>query len=491
MRKKTKPFTRTARMVPAGIILLCVLALNTCTSKDYHLELIARGEFSNAQAIIEDRLRSDPDLSDEKKGELQFEIERMARIRKDFTQTEEEVVNYIRGIIPDVSDGQIASWESTKALEHMFIDGEKRYFNRAGRNLFRIDKDAKTTWEAKYPDQQLTSGSGAKLELDRHNQKIMDLTSQSMRRYTEPVRLRIRQSITVPEGEVPAGETLRCWIPFPREIESRQQGIQLRNTEPEKHLVADNEANLQRTIYFEKMVEAKAPTRFTVEYDYTSYGSYVPIKVEKVIPAEITSELSPFVSEEAPHIVFTPELRELNTQIIGEETNPYLVARRLFEWVDNNIPWASAREYSTIRNISRYAHENMHGDCGIQTLLFITLCRINGIPARWQSGWEFQPPDDSMHDWGEIYFEPYGWAPMDVTYGLRKSEDEELKWFYLHGMDSYRLIFNDAYSQPFYPEKAHPRSETVDSQRGEVEWRGGNLYFDQWKWEFSWEVLDQ
>jgi hypothetical protein len=69
--------------------------------------------------------------------------------------------------------------------------------------------------------------------------------------------------------------------------------------------------------------------------------------------------------------------------------------------------------------------------------------------------------------------------------------DDRLKWFYLHGMDSYRLIFNDAYSQPFYPEKEHPRSETVDSQRGEVEWRGGNLYFDQWDWGFDWEVLDQ
>jgi len=29
----------------------------------------------------------------------------------------------------------------------------------------------------------------------------------------------------------------------------------------------------------------------------------------------------------------------------------------------------------------------------------------------------------------------------------------------------------------------------VDSQRGEVEWRGGNLYFDQWDYEFEAHVL--
>ena len=28
------------------------------------------------------------------------------------------------------------------------------------------------------------------------------------------------------------------------------------------------------------------------------------------------------------------------------------------------------------------------------------------------------------------------------------------------------------------------RSETVDLQRGEAEWAGGNLYFDQWDYDF-------
>jgi hypothetical protein len=175
---------------------------------------------------------------------------------------------------------------------------------------------------------------------------------------------------------------------------------------------------------------------------------------------------------------------------VGDEQNPYLKAQLLFAWVDNNTPWASAREYSSIPCIPEYAVQNHHGDCGIQTLFFITLCRISGIPARWQSGWELQPPDDSMHDWGMIYFEPYGWVPMDVTYGLRKSNDPQLHWFYLSGMDSYRIIFNDDISQPFTPAKQHFRSETVDSQRGEVEWSGGNLYFDKWDWDFEWKVLD-
>ena len=39
---------------------------------------------------------------------------------------------------------------------------------------------------------------------------------------------------------------------------------------------------------------------------------------------------------------------------------------------------------------------------------------------------------------------------------------------------------------PLSPKKKYPRSETVAFQRGEVEWRGGNLYFDQWN--YNWEI---
>lgn len=472
----------TALAVLAGMFMACSSQL-----QQDHLTLIEQGEFSRARAVIEARLQGDADLTPGQRLELQFEIERLERIKKDFGQTEEEVTEYIKAVIPDVTAADLQRWEGNKALEYKIIDGEKRYFDRAGRNLFRIDRAAKAHWEVKTRSEKPAYAPGPKLDLDRHNQRVIDAALRTGKYYAEPVRLRISQSVEVHENVVPEGEIIRCWIPFPREVPGRQGDIHLIATDPARHIIADNDVYLQRTIYFEKLSRADTKTRFEVEYEYTCHGVYAPVDPDRAQP---TPELAPYVQEEPPHIVFTPALKELSREIVGDETNPYLIARRLFEWVDTNIPWASAREYSTIRNISTYCYENMHGDCGIQTLLLITLCRMNGIPARWQSGWEFQPPNDSMHDWGMIWFESCGWVPMDVTYGLRGTEDDRLKWFYLGGMDSYRLIFNDAYSLPFYPAKIYPRSETVDSQRGEVEWRGGNLYFDQWDWEFEWKVIE-
>jgi hypothetical protein len=178
-------------------------------------------------------------------------------------------------------------------------------------------------------------------------------------------------------------------------------------------------------------------------------------------------------------------MRKFSREVVGDEKNPYRIAQKLFAAVDR-IPWAGAREYSTISNISDYALHAGHADCGQQTLLLMTLLRLNGIPARWQSGWVYSDGQyDNMHDWGWLYLAPYGWVPMDVTFGHLDSPDPQIAGFYLGGLDAYRLTFNDDISQPFVPAKQHVRSETVDSQRGEVEWRGGNLYFDKWDYEFE------
>lgn len=474
-----------------GMINMCSMrpegSIESVTRDDIYT-LIDMGEYTKATATIHTYIQTEQ-LSDQEKNDLLFQVERMDRIRKDFDQTREELVEYLKGFYPELTDEDMARWEAEKSLECKVIDGEKWYFARAGRNLFRIDKDMRELWKELHPAAGITSGSGAGLDLDKHNMEIIETAIAEENMFVHPKRLRIKQAVKVKPDMVPDGELLKCWIPYPRHISNRQVDIQLISSFPEEYTLAP-ESNLQRTIYFEAPAKQGEITEFMVEYEMTSYGVYVDIDPEQVLPTPDDPALEPFLVERLPHINFTDDLKKLSKEIVGDEKNPYRIAQLLFAWVDENTPWASAREYSSIACIPQYALENGHGDCGIQTLQFMTLCRINGIPTKWQSGWELQPPDDSMHDWGMIYFEPYGWVPMDVTYGLRKSDDPRLKWFYLSGMDSYRIIYNDDFSQPFTPRKQHFRSETVDSQRGEVEWSGGNLYFDQWRWSHDWEVLE-
>ncbi|UCF64520.1 MAG: transglutaminase domain-containing protein [bacterium] len=470
-----------------SLFLLIIFLLFTCNQKDspQYLTKINSGQFAEAKIQIQNILQNDRALSDEERQKLLWEIERMRRIEKDFNQPESAVLEYVSKYIPDIDSSDLKRWEEQKYLEFMIIDGDKRYFRYAARNLFRLDPQCKDIWSEYYKDRTDTD----RFNLDKHIEDVIKIAVQQNKKFVKPVKIRVQYQISVDENIVPRGELIRCWIPFPREIPGRQEEINILRSDPPSYQVAGNEDCVQRTIYLERPSAGPDQTEFSVNYEFTSYGSYVPIVPDSVIPAIPSAELVPYLVEEYPHIVFTPELKEISHKIVGNEKNPYLIARRLFEWIDLNIPWASAREYSTIRNISQYAIQNMHGDCGIKALLFITLLRLNGIPARWQSGWEFQPPDHNMHDWGMVYFEPYGWMAMDVDYGLRQSENEQLKWFYLTGMDSYRLIYNDAFSQKLCPPKTHFRSETIDSQRGELEWKGGNLYFDQWSWDMKFEIV--
>lgn len=469
-----------------AILLFPTISFSSIPEK--FARLIEKGEFTLAQKLMRLELAKNQKLTDIEKLEISFEIERLERIKREFSKKKEDVVNYIKNYLPDVSESDIERWEKEKKLEFMIIDGEKKYFEMAGKNLFLIDKDLRKIKEEK--DRQKGMLKPPSFSRLKDVEETIKMAKKEGKDFVKPVRIRVSYSVFLKENVVPEGKVIRCWLPFPREKKERQESIKLISTEPEKYILAGNEDSHHRSIYFEKVSRKDQKTEFSAVFEFTSYAFWKKIDPDKVRPAKITDELKPFVEEKPPHIVFTDELKALSKKIVGDEKNPYLIAKKIFQWIDENIPWASSRDYSTIPNISSYAYENKHGDCGIQTLLFITLCRMNGIPARWESGWTTTPGGlENMHDWGEFYIEPYGWLPVDQSYGLMDSENEEIKWFYLGGIDSWRLIVNDDFSRDIYPAKIYPRSDTVDFQRGELEWEGGNLYYDKWNWKYKVEIL--
>lgn len=452
------------------------------------MDLVDKGDFAGAEAALAQAL-STPGLSADERQDYSFQRERMRRILLDFSLDEAALKAGVRKQIRDLGDAEFARWLASGLFEARTIDGRTLYFQRAPSNLFRLSKEALARRDPGLPP--ITDGPME--SLNPHQRAIRDAALEQGRRSVQPQRVRMTQTVTVDADAVPAGETVRGWIPYPRAIPGQQEDIRAIASQPAKHALAPESA-LQRTAYLEQPAAAGQPTVFSVSYELTLLGQYQAIEADKVVPAEITPELRPYVEERAPHVVFTDAMRAYSRKIVGDETNPYRIARKLFAAVDT-IPWAGALEYSTLGNIGDYALHAGHADCGQQTLLLITLLRLNGIPARWQSGMVFSDGDyDNIHDWGQVYLAPYGWVPMDVTTGLLSAEkgngsDPSMEWFYLGGLDNWRIAFNDDWSQPFVPAKRHFRSDTVDSQRGEVEWDGGNLYYDQFDYSFEWQLL--
>ncbi|EKT4099221.1 transglutaminase domain-containing protein [Stenotrophomonas maltophilia] len=450
------------------------------------VQMIDAGRFFEAHSELNTWSAADAAEPGVSFDDIAFQEERMRRIRQDFSLDETAARAAVRRWIPDLTDEEFARWDQLGLIEHLDIDGTRRYFKRAPSNLFLLSDEARARRRADAP----MPAPGPNEVLNAHHARVLAAAEQSGQASVLPQRIEFTQSLTVKADAVPAGETVRAWIPYPREIPGQQEQVQWLGSAPGKARVAPA-STLQRTAYLEAKAVAGKPTRFEIRYAVTVFARHTAIDPAKVQATPNDPALKPYLAEQLPHVRFTPALKLFSDQVLQGETRPYEVVRKLFAAVDR-IPWAGAREYSTLSNISDHALRAGHADCGQQTLLLMALLRMNGIPARWQSGMVFSDDGsgyNNLHDWGQVYLAPYGWLPMDVTTGALASDVPALRDFYLGGLDGYRIAFNDDFGQRFVPAKQHFRSETVDSQRGEAEWAGGNLYFDQWSYDFQWRVL--
>lgn len=444
---------------------------------------IGKGNFTNAEKLINEYLALEQRTLNEV-WELNFHKDLFHRIRRDFRNTTQDVIDHVKNYYPDVDSLMIQKWIDDKSLEMRVIDGERKFFVNAKRSLFRLNDEAKKVWEEKNGPRYTELDKF----VDKNVPEIVEQVNKTGKKLVDNVKIKCKYKITVDANAVPDGEIIRCWMPFPREGHKRQYDIKLNSASEENYIIANNEDYLQRSIYLEKKAVKDSATVFQVEYEFKSYAEWYNLKPEDVKPYDKESKLyKEFTVEQKPHIVFSDPIAKITKEVVGNETNPYLIVRKIYTWIDENFPWASALEYSTFKCIPEYVLEQGHGDCGMQSLLFISMARCAGIPAKWQSGWMLHPNAINLHDWAEVYYEGIGWTPVDITFNLQKSENPEIKYFYTNGNDAYHFIVNDAISQPFFPAKIYPRSETVDFQRGEVEWRGGNLYFDKWGYKMRCE----
>ena len=213
---------------------------------------------------------------------------------------------------------------------------------------------------------------------------------------------------------------------------------------------------------------------FTLEYTVTQRPRYVD-PLDESLRGPIYPDARPVcpedLAEQPPHIAFTPFIRSLARELAGSEGDPVRVARRFYDYITQNVTYAFMRPYLLLERGAEYTAVNLRGDCGMQAMLFIALCRAVGIPARWQSGLYAKPGDVGSHDWAEFYSERLGWLPVDCSFGggANREGNETRRAFYFGNLDPWRMVANRVYYAPFAPEKKYPRIDPYDNQRGEIE----------------------
>lgn len=145
----------------------------------------------------------------------------------------------------------------------------------------------------------------------------------------------------------------------------------------------------------------------------------------------------------------TPAIQRLAFSLKKE--NPLDTAREIFLYTVNKFQYQHPVKKRGIKNLRL---SNLKGDCGEYSTFFTTLCRINTIPARINTGFVVFPENKVVkeHAWASVYLCPWGWLDVDSQYGaLEKNKKVALKKYFCKRTDN-RLSFITNYNIPIKPE---------------------------------------
>ncbi len=478
------------KILPFSVIAIALLV--SCHNEAEKLNRLARnGEFSKVIQTIDLKLQNKTNLSARETKILQKILNDIQAVKREYTLSYDTVYKELKAKIPDLSEVDMNKWENDYSLEHYVIDGDKKYYSNCIFDLFLVNKEA--AQRAKIPEKKDADASKYPLET------IASYENESILSKKISVGFSFFQDV----GKLPDRSVLKAWIPYVRENKF-QSNIRIGRSSI-TDITLPKSDDLTSMIYFEKVIDKRnnsntewrdyftKPSQGWIKpmknpssisdstficqfiYEYESKGYYKKVGPGDIQPYKTSDQVYQRYTEETESNIFTPYLKRLSREIVANETSDYLKAKRIYEWICKNVVWTDPKP--VLGDPAEYTAKYRRGDCGAKSNLFISLCRINKIPARPQGGWRVQPDRDHVqHSWAQVYFEHHGWMPVDVTAGahLINHEDERVRYFYFGNCTPYHLIIYDD-DEVLLPPKAYKLIYGGGAQLGAFEWRGGDI----------------
>ena len=417
------------------------------------------GDLEGAIRAID--LRLETELPDLLRARLVCERERIRRLPTQYPWNREQAIAKMQELAPKMTEADFDALEMAGRIDFIYINGEKRYFVRFHRTIVKAAELAHIHGRTVNPVSEW---------LDPMVDKIIE-KGELAYRITLDSALQLDADAFVP------GEYL-AHLPFPAK-NAQQSDICLLEGAPDGMGAEDAHA---RTVWWRKHLDQWED--FRVKYSYVSRIRYAdplhqPAPAQPLYPDARPVEAAD-LSEQEPYILFTPYLHQLAADLAAGETEPVRKAWKFYEFVTTKVKYSFMRDYFQVDNLGEYCAVNLKGDCGLQALLFIILCRIAGIPARWQSGLSVEPDYVGSHDWAQFYLEGWGWLFADCSYGgsAFRCGSEKRHAFYFGNLCPMRMAANRTYQAEIEPALTGLRVDPFDNQSGELERIGAEYPFN-------------
>lgn len=136
------------------------------------------------------------------------------------------------------------------------------------------------------------------------------------------------------------------------------------------------------------------------------------------IPKDIRQK---YLADGSRYRTASPYIQETAKKIVGDETNPYWIARKIFNFVIDRLHYEMIGGW----DVPEVVLKRGSGSCSEYTFSFVSLCRAAGLPARYQGSivvrGDDASVDEAFHRWAQIYLPNYGWVPVDANRGDSES----------------------------------------------------------------------
>ncbi len=216
-------------------------------------------------------------------------------------------------------------------------------------------------------------------------------------------------------------KTLNIHIALPENRENQEISGEITYNEEPDEVVTDSWG--QKTALFRfRDLEPGEKTDIRVTTVFAAYNVRYFLYPENMgsledIPDDIKQK---YLRDDEKYQINSKAVRETVRRVVGEETNPYWIMRKLHQYLIGHLYYKMDGAWDTAPTVLA----NGHGSCSEYTFVFIALCRAAGLPARYVgSVWdrnELAYMDDVYHRWVEVYLPGYGWIPNDPTHGDRE-----------------------------------------------------------------------
>ncbi len=329
----TPDFLRTILVSIVALVLLHVCESDASAQGKMFREAMRlenKGEFNKATQLLQKSLSQDSArISAEERTKILYQIERMRRIRVDYSLTKDELYAQLEHGVKNLSGKEFDRWLKEGSFDARIIDDTLWFVGTSRSNLFFRNLDVAPR-RLPIPNVFFVLGKDAE---HAFHQALYDnciaIESESDIAGTPYVlskNFRMKMSEIVDSGTVKPGETVKAWLPIPRNF-PYQTDFELESSSSNPIIIAGPDSPI-RSVFMVHPADSNGGAKFTIQYSYSTFGVHFGLDKKKIQPYSKTDSTYVKYTSEAPNIVFTPRIKKLSEKIVGGEMNPLTKAKK-------------------------------------------------------------------------------------------------------------------------------------------------------------------